>query len=266
VSYSKYFFIAKIEILSAFAYYINILSSSVFITFLLFIFYNLWKAVYLASAVTSISGFTLVGLLWYLTLSESIWNSGSGRTAVIKISDDVKSGNIAYYLNKPYNFVVYHFSSTTGTAIIRSVITFAFAGTLIYFLVGPLKITLFEIPFVLLSVLLAIILAISMNFLIGVTAFWIEDISAFRWIQDKLIFVLGGMLIPLSFFPLFLQKIALVLPFSYVAYAPAYMFVNFSVSFFVETVLIQILWITLFVAGASLLYNLGAKRVSINGG
>lgn len=266
MGYSKYLYIAKIEILTSLTYYSNLISSAAFITLILFIFYNLWKAVYTVTAAVSISGFTLVTLLWYLVLSESSVSGSTARKMTLKIAEDVKSGDIAYYLNKPYNLIGYYFSSTFGNSVIKTVMIFAFAGTLVYFLVGPLSIGLLDIPFVIILLVFAIILRLSIDFLIAVTAFWVEDVSAFGWIVDKFIFIFGGMLIPLNFFPEILQKISLIAPFAYISYAPAYMFVNFNLTFFKSALIMQIIWIAVFIGAGSLLYYCGNKKVSINGG
>ena len=40
-----------------------------------------------------------------------------------------------------------------------------------------------------------------MTVMIGLSAFMVEDVSAFMWIYQKLAFIFGGMLIPLDFYP-----------------------------------------------------------------
>ena len=41
------------------------------------------------------------------------------------------------------------------------------------------------------------------NALIGLAAFVSEDVAAYDWIVQKLIFIIGGMLIPIDFFTSF---------------------------------------------------------------
>ena len=79
-------------------------------------------------------------------------------------------------------------------------------------------------------VMIAVLLAWSIDFclqaLIGLAAFVSEDVSAYDWIYQKLLFILGGMLIPVDFFPAWLQKVAQALPFQYAMYGPARLFVE----------------------------------------
>ncbi len=266
MSYSKYIAIAKTETYSTMAYFYEIIAHSVFIVLILFIFYNLWKAIYSAESVTSVSGLSLLALIWYLALSESTVAGSRVKSISWQIEQDVKSGNIAYSLNKPYHFMAYYFSATFFSSLIRIAIVFAMGAVLVYALMGLPQISATEIPFVVVSVILAAVLQFMLAFMIGVSAFWVEDTSAFRWIEDKLIFIMGGMLIPINFFPDFLKSLALLLPFSYTSYAPAYMFVNFSIGFFVTTAGMQLLWIVVLAGVCLLLFSLGVRKVCINGG
>ncbi len=266
MSWTKYLSIAKLEMSNNLTYAGDVVARGIFIAAILFIFYNLWSTIYRSSASTVLSGFTLSGILWYLVLSESVVAGGRGRSMAFFLSDDIKSGNIAQVLNKPYDFVAFYFASNIGNSIFIMLMSFMISGAMIYALVGAPHLSIAELPFVALSIFLALVLQFFLYFSIGLCAFWFEDVSAFRWITEKLVFVLGGMLIPLNFFPKIFQTIASILPYSYMSYAPAYLFVNFSLSGAISSMLVQLVWVILLVACAFGLYGLGAKKVSINGG
>lgn len=263
---SKYVGVLKIEFFNSFAYLYEFLANAGVIVVILFIFFNMWSTIYRASESSIVSGFTLVSLMWYIAISESVV-SDSGQTRVgKKISDDVKSGDILYVLNKPYNFIIYNYAYYLGSAIF-SVFTAILIGSIVMlFLVGIPPISPVVLPFIVITIILSITLEFLAYFSIGILSFWLEDVSAFLWIYQKLVFILGGMLIPLEFFPKFLQDVAFSLPFSYIAYAPAKLFVNFSTNLFLHIFLMQLLWIGAFAILSFSLYNKMARRVSINGG
>ncbi len=265
MSLSKYAEVAKIELINSFAYIYEFLAGAVFIAIILFVFFNMWTAIYKFSNVTVISGFSFAALMWFLVVSESITFT-DGKSISKRISEEVKSGDIAYSLNKPYNFILYNYAYHIGSALLSVSTTFFMGALLFMFLIGMPPINPIGIPFVLLTVLLSITLDFLIYFLIGLSSFWFEDISAFLWMQQKFVFILGGMLLPLEFFPKFLQDIAINLPFAYIAYAPAKLFVSFTPEFFVRTVLMQFVWIGFFAAVAVVFYKIGSKKVSINGG
>jgi len=87
-----------------------------------------------------------------------------------------------------------------------------------------------------------------MDAVIGMLSFWTEDNSAFYWIAQKLSFMMG-LFLPLGFLPVVIREIALYLPFSYIAYAPARLLTSFSVEEFWSIVTVQVFYTTLFARG-----------------
>src|SRR4029079_207857 len=47
---------------------------------------------------------------------------------------------------------------------------------------------------------------------IGLLAFWMQDVSPVYWVCQKLLFVLGGMMLPLHLYPEVVQRLAAVTP------------------------------------------------------
>ena len=52
-------------------------------------------------------------------------------------------------------------------------------------------------------------------------AFWLNDAKAAWFLYLKFVFLLGGMLMPLQLFPVWLERVSWLLPFWTMAYAPA---------------------------------------------
>ena len=102
--------------------------------------------------------------------------------------------------------------------------------------------------------------------MIGLSAFIVEDVSAFMWIYQKLAFLLGGMLVPLDFYPQWLQTIAKALPFSSITYGPARLFVTPTLELFVNVMTVQIIWITILAFVLSFTYRRGVAYLTVNGG
>jgi hypothetical protein len=116
------------------------------------------------------------------------------------MSENVKDGSIAYILNKPYDFLLYQFSTAMGETIFRAMLNAVFGGLTVWWLVGAPNHPegfLIALP----AILGAWVLHFCINAMIGLSAFVVEDVSAFTWIYQKLAFIFGGMLIPLDFYP-----------------------------------------------------------------
>ena len=93
-----------------------------------------------------------------------------------------------------------------------------------------------------------------------------EEVAPFDWIYNKLLLVAGGVLIPLDFFPDWLQQICLSLPFASTIYGPARFFIDPSWQRFVRLTLSQLGWIAVFAGLLFFVYSRGKSWLNINGG
>jgi ABC-2 type transport system permease protein len=260
--YAKYFWIAEINFRNSFAYIFDVISSSIFIALIIFIFINLWSIVYGGREL--VFGLTLPMMIWYLVFTEAMVTS-SGKL-ITEIGAEVKSGEVANYLNKPYNYVVYKYAKSIGSTIFSFILIFAISAIVALLLVGPIEINLIHIPFMIIATLLGLTLYFAMSAFLGILAFWIEDSQAIEFVYSKLLFTIGGMLAPLAIWPPVIEQISLFLPFSLVAFYPAKLFVKFSFDSFIWVIGFGVIWgIVLFLATA-LLFRFMSKKLSINGG
>jgi len=102
--------------------------------------------------------------------------------------------------------------------------------------------------------------------LIGLSAFLVEDVNSFMLIYQKLVFILGGFLIPLQFYPDWLQAIAKALPFAAMIYGPSQLFVAPSFELFISVLTRQLIWIIVFGGILVISYQRGVKYLTVNGG
>jgi ABC-2 type transport system permease protein len=258
----NYYFVGKTNFQNALMYVGDLFAGSIFIGMIVFVFAHLWMAIYSGGQI--IEGYTIAMMLWYFVMTESIVTSFS--TVIEDIGDEIQSGEIANYLNKPYNYFLYKYFVYFTPAVLKFSLTLTIGLAVAIFFVGVIPMQLLNMLLVIVSIILAITLHFTMMAFLGVFGFWFEDARSLYFIYTKIVFTLGGMLIPLELFPNLLGSISQMLPFSYVAYYPAKLFVMFSVPLFAKVVLFQILWIAFFAGLIAILYKIGVKRVSINGG
>ena len=69
------------------------------------------------------------------------------------------------------------------------------------------------IPTFIITLFLGQILGLLIYGIIGLMAFFIQDIRPIHWIVDKFVMILGGSYLPISMFPNFMKIIAYVSPF-----------------------------------------------------
>lgn len=259
---TKYVEIGKINFYNSFVYVVDMIANAIFIGLIIFIFINLWQVIYSENPL--IEGFTITMMIWYLVMTESITIS-PGRI-IEEIGEEMQSGNIANSLNKPYNYILYKYASTLGKTVFRFFLTFLIGAIITIIFVGGIKVNLLTIPLILLTVFIALSINFLMTAFLGISALWLEDARALHFVYQKFIFTIGGMLLPLEIFPDWLRSISEKLPFSFVAYYPAKLFVKFDLTLFFEVVIKQIFWVIVLAAMTYALYRICIRRVSINGG
>src|SRR5690606_25708705 len=126
------------------------------------------------------------------------------------------------------------------------------------------------VPLHLAAVVVVMLLAMLIDFfvfsIIGLLAFVTEDTFSFRLIYQKLVFILGGLMIPLDFLPAWLQPIARVLPFNLTTYAPAKLFVAFTWEQFWQILGLQIVWLAIIGAILTWQCRWATRQLVVNGG
>jgi ABC-2 type transport system permease protein len=229
----------------------------------MWIFAQLWRTTYNANGQSVISGLTLQETMWYLMVAETIILSQPN--IAMPISQNVKDGSIAYILGKPYNFILYQFSISFGDSLLLVITNMIAGGVVVWGLVGSPP-DMISWPMVIATMLLALIIHFCMNVMIGLMAFITEEISAFLWIHNKFLLILGGVLIPLDFFPDWLLKISNSLPFAHIVYGPARLFVDPDPERFFRLILFQISWFLIISTILTIMYRKIVARLVINGG
>jgi ABC-2 type transport system permease protein len=262
-SFKKYWAIFQITLLNSLAYPGELIGRSLLIVPFMWIYFQLWTVTFNAAGTEVINGMTVYTTMWYLMMAETIELS---RPALARtISDNVKDGSIAYILNKPYSFLLYQFSNSMGETLFRALINAFFGSLLVWWLVGPPPAAIGWV-FAFLTILGTWVLNFCITCLIGLSAFLVEDVAPFMWIYQKFIFILGGFLIPLDFYPDWLQVIAKALPFSAMIYGPSKLFVQPSWELLGQVMLLQAVWIIALGATLVIAYRRGVAYLTVNGG
>ncbi len=262
-AFQKYWAIFQITLINSLAYPGELIGRSLLIIPFMWIYFQLWNITFRASGSEVINGMTLYTTMWYLMMAETIELS---RPALARtISDNVKDGSIAYLLNKPYSFLLYQFSSSMGETVFRALMNAVFGGILVWWLVGPPP-ALTGWLFAFIGLLGTWILNFCISCLIGLSAFLVEDVAPFMWIYQKFIFILGGFLIPLDFYPDWLQTIAKALPFAAMIYGPSRLLVSPTMELLASVLLMQGIWILVMGLTLVIAYRRGVAYLTVNGG
>lgn len=227
-----------------------------------FVFINLWAAVFAGKP--GIAGYTRGSAVWYFIVAELAAFSQQGNFAAV--SDDVKSGAIAYGLGRPYSYVLFQYARSAGEMVLPQILIASLGILMGTLSAGPLPLRgPLHLPAVVLSLFLGSALNFFLQTAISLTAFWVEENSVFFWIYQKFILVIGT-LMPIEFLPAGFQGAARLLPFSSVAYAPARLAAAFSPGEAPAILGTQALWVIAAAGLAFFVFSRGVKHVSVQGG
>lgn len=258
----KYIKIFKISLKNNMTYFKDFLLSNIFIILIIFIFVHLWKNIYIHNVK---SNFTYNKTIWYLIINESVFFNNMDLFK--KIEDDIKTGNICYYLNKPYSYPIYITFETLGKILINFITSLTFGCIVGLLLVG--KLSSFELIYAIPMIIMmffGILLNLLIYILISLTSFWLEENRAFIWIYRQLVFTFGGFLIPITFFPKALYKLTYYMPWTYISYHTSNSCINFNFNNFIHTILGQLTYIVIISLFIMFLFKKGAEVLNVNGG
>lgn len=261
----KYLYIFKATLIESLQYVMNILLGFLTYFMILFVIINLWNYMY-SDSNSIINGYTMEQTIWYVILTESIWFGSRNSTLTTQISNDIKSGTIAYSINKPYHYILYIISKHLGEISIKFLM-FLGAGALFgNIFVGPLSgFSIRHIPAIALSFLLGCLIHSFIKMCISVSSFWIEDSVPFHWIYDKLILVAGTMF-PVEMFPGWAQPFIRYSPIYVVTYGPAKLVIDFESGMFIQILLAQLIYFSISTLLLFSIFRRGVKKLNVNGG
>jgi ABC-2 type transport system permease protein len=263
-AWRKYSAAFRVSLLTQLAYAGELWVRTIFLLLILFIFASLWHATYAELGRPRLGGFTPAQMLTYLAITESVILSRTRGT--LRFDEDVRTGAIAYALARPYHYVLYRYAEVSAERLLRLGLNLLVALPLAWLFAGGAGLSAAG----LLPGLLVLAGAVTADFLllmaVQLLAFWVEDTNGLQFIYDRLLLLLGGVLLPLSLFPGPLADVARALPFSALIYDPARTFVAFDGREFGALLARQGAALAMGALLAAAVFRAGARRVQLNGG
>jgi len=244
------------------------------------VFMALWSTAFGVSGRAELEGYTLAQMVWYLAMTETVALSTS--RIFIEISEKVKAGDLAYTLARPLSYPFFQVANSLGNSAPRFLLNLLTAAAVVGLGMrqGPVLSpsaslgtnsvegagSLLGLATFLGMAALALLLDAFLAVLIGLLAFWLEEVTPVFWIYQKLLFTVGGLFLPLEMFPEQLQQVARWLPFQFITYAPARAFVAFEPDFVLQAVTGQVVYIAVLSALVALIWQRAQQRLVVHGG
>lgn len=239
-------------------------------TFGSFISYFLWMAIYKSSPQNTLGGFTRNEMITYVFM---VYVTSSMVTISIAdwVSDDVVKGTVAMNLIKPIDYRLSLIARATGNMVYRFVAPglFIWIGLEIYRVRGlGMPVTgISNMVCYLISCVMSFLIYVMFDFCFGMIAFFTTYIFGLLLVKGALLGFLMGQLIPISFFPVAVQRVFDFLPFSSMVYTPVMIYLGkYDSAQLMFVMLRQAAWIVILYALGSLIWRQVTKRLVVLGG
>jgi ABC-2 type transport system permease protein len=233
----------------------------------------LWQAVYVGSNQDSLGRseihYTFRQMIAYLLLVHISRMFSSMPGLAGGIARDIRQGNIKRYLVQPLDMIGYlvayraaHKTAYimtaaipyTGLFIVCSSFFDGFpdAGTMALYLV---------------SLLLGFLMGFYFETSIGMIGFWFLEVTSFLYVINTLNFFISGHMFPIDLLPPFWATLFKLMPFQYLAYFPAAVFLGkIRGPELVQGIVIELFWVIVLIGFTRVLYRRGLRQYSAYGG
>ncbi|MCI0380980.1 MAG: ABC-2 family transporter protein [Gemmataceae bacterium] len=269
----KYAKILRISLVERLVYRADFFVSTLFRFLPLVTTFLLWDAIYDSSGSTEFGGFTRDKMIAYLLLVQisRMFSSMPGLSG--SIAHDIRHGDLKKYLLQPIDMIAYLLSYRIAHKL-AYIATTALPYAILFFLCRHVF-TSFP-DFITFSAYVAsLVLSFMLGFFfeacIGMVGFWFLEVTSLFYIVGILNFFVSGQMFPLDLLADWLPGWVVVLlqnlPFQYLAYFPAMVFLEMKTGWELAIgLLLEAAWAVFFFLLARWMYRLGLRRYSAYGG
>jgi ABC-2 type transport system permease protein len=229
----------------------------------------LWQAIYKGAKEAKLASFTYNEMIAYLLLTNISRMFSSMPGLAGGIARDIREGAIRRYLIQPIDMIAYLVSYRMAHKVTYIITSFIPYFILFFLCRGffdrfPDALTL--AAFVA-SLILAFVVGFFFETCVGMVGFWFLEVTSLLYIVMTLNFFISGHMLPLDLLPNPWRTILMALPFQYMAYFPAAVFLGkIQGTMLVVHLIGACLWSLFFIALSRGLYRQGLRRYSAFGG
>jgi len=229
----------------------------------------LWQAIYTGSKKTELAGFKYNEMIAYLLLTNISRMFSSMPGLAGGIAREIREGTIKRYLIQPIDMIGYlvayriaHKMTYIITSFIPYFILFFVCRGFFDGFPDLLTMTAFAV-----SLVLSFVVGFFFEACVGMVGFWFLEVSSLLYIVMTLNFFISGHMLPLDLLPQPWRGLLMILPFQYMAYFPAVVFLGkVKGTTLVLHLLGELAWSVFFIVLARVLFRLGLRRYSAFGG
>ncbi|HUL05957.1 MAG TPA: ABC-2 family transporter protein [Candidatus Acidoferrum sp.] len=161
---------------------------------------------------------TAADMLWYVTVTE--WIVFAAGLPYRVVEDQIRSGQIESALLRPLPYAAATLAEWSGATAFYLLVMGGAGTAAAAWLTGTAPPTAAAAPLIVASGVVGCAIALLCQLQLGYAAAWLGTSAPLFWIWQKLLFVCGGLLLPLTLYPPALRGLAEYGPFAAILFAP----------------------------------------------
>lgn len=179
--------------------------------------------------------------------------------------EDIKQGNLVKYLTRPFSYYWLKFFEEIPYRLLQGSYGIILYVLLIIFF-GNFVVNAKD-PFAFLPAIIIAIFALFISFtykmMLGLSALWVTDVGGLFQLDEMIMLIFAGFILPLELLPKTLFNIANILPYSYMIYYPVLAFEGkLEYVQMLQVIGIQAMWLFVLVLLYKYVLSVGIKRFS----
>jgi ABC-2 type transport system permease protein len=235
----------------------------------LFMWGVIWYALYKGQGTESVGGVSFQAMLSYVVISQLLQGIHGAGTPLWEIQERVRTGDIIMELMRPYDFPVRTLFSDFGN-IAFHMITAVLPLYIVLFIFLDLSMPATWTQWILFIISAAIgyLIRYSIELTFGLFTFWLVETGGVEDIFYFSISLFSGSVIPLWFFPDWLETVAKFLPFQGIFFVPNAIFIGeiHGAEAILKALLVQLLWLVITYTILRLVWRQAMRRIVVQGG
>lgn len=269
--YSKYLAIFRVSLAERMTYRGDFFLATIFRFLPMVTTILLWQAIYEGAGKmqSEMAGFRYRDMIAYLLLTHISRMFSSMPNLAGGIARDVREGTLKRYLLQPMDMIGYllayrvaHKAAYIVTSFIPYALLFFVCRGFFDGLPDPATLGAYAI-----SLILAFLVGFFFEASVGMVGFWFLEVTSLLYIVMTVNFFISGQMLPLDLLPEPWAGLLKFLPFQYMAYFPAAVFLGKIQGTELWFYLLgELLWAVFFMVLARVLFRLGLRRYSAFGG
>lgn len=255
----------RMRFLTMLAYRVNYYSGIAIYAINIGAYYFIWNAVYGDSG--QLGGMTAAQMSSYVAVSwmaRAFYFNNLDR----EIASEIRDGSVAIQMIRPYQYLAVKLMQGFGEGLFR-LLMFSVPGMFVVWLLLPISLPSNPVQWAWFALMLTLSFLINsqINLLTGLFAFYVENNEGLMRLKRVAVDLFSGLVIPLSFFPLWAERALQWLPFQAITYLPGSVFTGtLQGSAIYGAVLVQLLWAIGLWIPVVVIWRRARKRLFVQGG